>query len=51
MFSVGCRYKFKYDDLEKLKEQLEELKSLGFNWEHAYTQCVIQIQLQIFKFG
>ncbi|KAK7584005.1 hypothetical protein V9T40_004968 [Parthenolecanium corni] len=45
------RYTFKYDDLEKLKEQLEELRELGYAWKHSYTQCIIQTQLNSVKFG
>ncbi|XKL60075.1 hypothetical protein PGB90_001091 [Kerria lacca] len=45
------RYEFKYGDLEKLKDELEELQELGYSWQHPYTQCIIQNQLTSIKYG
>lgn len=45
------RYNLNYHQLEKLKQELEELLQLGFNWKHPYTQCIIQTELYAVRFN
>lgn len=44
-FLSDFRYDMSSEQLQWFENELQDLASRGYHWEHAYTQCVLQAML------